>query len=127
MPFQWRPAFSQVQEPAGLLGLRGRGWRKIRGELLFAIFTTLLLISDPGPRTWILMALVWIGTSFNLIEDWPNRKPVKISVWIRLLVVITGILYLALDPSTFLNRWVCFLCAAFGIDLCQGICDGTVG
>lgn len=125
MPFPWRPAFSQVQEQAGPLWLRGRVWRKIRGELLFAVFTTLGLISDPTPSLWIVMALVWIGTLFGLFEAWP-RNPVKIPGWIRLFFVIIVLLYLALEPSTFLNRWVCSLCAAFGIDIGQGICVGPV-
>ncbi len=126
MPSQGRPA-NQVQEQAGSLWLRGRVWRKIRGELLFAVFTTLGLISDPVPSLWILMALVWIGTSFSLIEFWPSRNPVKIPGWIRLFFVIIVIWYLVSEPSTFLNRWVCSLCAAFGIDISQGICVSPVG
>ena len=126
MPFPWRTAFSQVQEQAGPLWLRGRVWRKVRGELLFAVFTTLLLISDPAPSLWIVMALVWIGTLFGLIEAWPSRNPVKIPGWIRLFFVIIFLLYLALEPSTFLNRWVCSLSAAFGIDIGPGICVGPL-
>ena len=127
MPSQGRPAFNQVQEQAGLLGLRGRGWRKIRGELLFAIFSTLSLLSNPEPSLWIPITLVWIGTLFSVIEAWPSRNPVKISGWIRLIVTIVVIWYLVSNPGTFLNRWVCSLCAAFGTDICQGICVGPVG
>lgn len=72
------------------------------------------------------MALVWIGTLFGLIEAWPSRNPVKIPGWIRLFFVIIALLVLASEPSTFLNRWVCSLSAAFGIDIGQGICVGPV-
>lgn len=103
---QWRPAFDQEQAMR-MLEIMRLVWRKERRSLLIAMVITLLMIVEPISHPWILVALVWIGTSFSLIEAWPSRNPVKISVWIRLFVISIGIgMYVFIwfsDPSIFLD------------------------
>ena len=130
MPSQGRPMFNQAQEQAvGTLGSMGLVWRTEWGSLLKAMFITLLLIAEPVPHQWGLIALIWIGTLFRFIEAWRSWNSVKISRGIHLFVIGVCV-YLIIrlsNPSTFLHSLVCSLCAALGTDICQGFCVSTIG
>lgn len=109
---QWRPTFNKAQATLGMMRLV---WRKERSSLFAAMAATLLLIAEPIPHQWSLIALVWLGTLFRFIEAWPSWNSVKISRWIyRFFVgVCMYDIWLLSDPNAFLH-WARSLYAALG-------------